>query len=356
VNRALLLYFLAVAPLAASMPPLPLPAWIQVDLALDRPPELGGTATVRLQLAALLGKLPGTRWELILPDQLELVRGAHSGTADLEPGKPATIEAVVRAKAQLEGANLSVEVTSRPPRTALVDQVERTTRGEPERREGGLKLVSALPAQDVQRRIVGLTVSAEEGLLAEAPDPAYRRLVRSGPAVFLLLDAVPGVDTAGAVAQLKALLPRLATFRRISTGKPDDPLARIVADLTLEAAKLRYQQALLALSSGSATAARLQLAGPEVAIPGLPPSLDSARRVALAAAAALSGERAAALRELDDLAPRLPRGPASRYLDLARAEVRRRAGRPADARAAYQRALAAAPSLTLARTRLRDLP
>lgn len=343
---------LAALPATASMPPIPLPAWVKVDLTLDRAPEIGSTATGRLTLTALLDRLEGVRWELDLPDQLDLSRGARKGTADLEKGKPAVVEVSLRARGPIEGANVAVEVTTRPPRAALADEVARTWK---DQREVGMKLIAALPKEDVQRRIVGLTVTADEGLLAEARDPAYRRVVRVRGSVFALLDALPGVDAKGVERQLKAQLPRLERFRRISSGKPDDPLTRLVNDLTLENAKLRMQRVVLALAEGRHAGARAELSAADVARAGLPPSLEHGRRMAMAVAAAMTNDPEAASRELDALSAVVPPGQARRYIELNRAEVHRLASRLPEAREAYQRALAVAPAFTLVRKRLLEL-
>src|SRR5205807_2603029 len=101
---------IALAPARAAMPPLPLPAWVQVDLALDHAPALGGTATVRLKLTALLARLEGVKWEVTLPPQLVVASGARAGTLALEVGKPFQTTLVVRAQEPCEGRAVAAEV------------------------------------------------------------------------------------------------------------------------------------------------------------------------------------------------------------------------------------------------------
>lgn len=349
---AVLMLAVAARPLAASMPPLPLPAWIKVELALDRPPEIGGTATAKLTLTALLERLEGARWELDVPAGLDLVAGQKKGASDLEKGKPVTVEFGLRAHAPVEGANLAVEVITRPPRGALAAEVTATWKDE---REVGMKLIAALPKEDTQRRILGLTVTPEEGYLAEARDPAYRRVVKTEKSVFMLLDALPGMDVKSVDAQLKVYQPRLERFRKISSGKEGDPLTRLTNDLTLQVAKLRCEEVVLALAGGQHANARAALSGPEVAKAGMPPSLEHGRRMAMLVASAMAGDLETAARELDALGAVVPPGPARRYVEFNRAEVHRLAGRTAEAREAYQRALFVAPSFSLARRRLGEL-
>lgn len=339
-------------PAFASMPPLPLPAWVKVDLALDAAPELNGTATLHLTLTALLERIEGARWDLDLPDQIDVVNGQKNGAVDLDRGKPTRVDIPLRVRAPIEGANLAVEVRTRPPRGALAEEVARTWKDE---REVGMRLISALPKEDVQRRILGLTVTPDEGYLAESKDPAYRRVVRTDRAVFALLDAMPGVDARALDVQLSVAAPRLERFSRISTGKPGDPLTRLTDDLKLTVAKLRFEKVVLELAAGQHANARLELSAKEVAKAGLPTALEQGRRMAMAVAAAMGGDLEVATRELDALGAVVTPGAARRYVELNRAEVHRLAGRSAEARAAYERALAVAPAFTLARRRLAEL-
>ena len=107
-------------PASATMPPLPLPAWVKVELALDRAPEVNGVAQARLTLTALLDRLEGVRWELDVPGEVDVVSGQKHGTADLEKGKALSVQVGVRAHAPVEGANLAVLLAERGP-LRLVD-------------------------------------------------------------------------------------------------------------------------------------------------------------------------------------------------------------------------------------------
>lgn len=349
---AVLLWAVTAHPAAATMPPLPLPAWVKVDLALERAPELNGTAPVKLTLTALLDRLEGARYEVDVPSEIDVVSGQKKGAVDLERGKPVVVELGLRPHAPVEGANVAVEVTTRPPRSALAEEVGRTWKDE---REIGMKLIAALPKEDVQRRIVGLTVTPEEAFLAESRDPAYRRVVKTDKSVFLLLDALPNLDAKAVERQLREYVPRLERFRKISSGKEGDPITRLTTDLTLQVAKLRCEEVVLALAAGQAANARAALSAPEVAKAGMPPALEHGRRMAMIVASAMLGDLETASRELDALGAVVPPGPARRYVEYNRAEVHRLAGRIPEAKEAYGRALAVAPSLSLARRRLAEL-
>jgi hypothetical protein len=355
MNRAALacLALLSVArPLSASLPPLPLPAWIRVDLRMDRAPELDGSATVKLTLTALLEKLPAVKYELDLPRTMEVAGGAKSGTVDLEPGKPAVLEIPLHARGPVDGGNVSVDVTTRPPRSALRAEVERSWN---DQKDAGVKLIAALPPTDVQRRFVGLTVTPDESFLATASDPAYRHPIQVGDARFLLLDAIPGMDAKAVAGRLATQMPRLERFRKMSTGRQNDPLTRLVSDLTSEVAKLRYQQAVFALASGKPGEVPAILTSKELTSPELSPTFDHARKLALAVAAVASGDTAGALQQLDALDAAVPAGPPHRYVDLARGEIFKMTGKTSEARAAYRKAVEVAPSFTLAKRRLAEL-
>ena len=353
MKRAALLLFLCVAgPALASLPPLPLPAWVLVELAMDRAPELDGTATLTIKLTAPLARLEGVKWELDLPREFDVATGPKSGVVTLEQGKVLEVRASLHARAAVEGATLGVEVTSRPPRAELAAEVERAF---PAQKEYGMKLIAGLPKQVTERRFVNMTVTPDESWLADARDPVYRFRVKAGAAELVLLDALPGLDAKTVEKRLSELEPRLERLAKIATGKPADPLTPVVEKLRIDRTQLRYQRALLELAAGKPEPAAAELSAPDVAGVQVAPTLQAARRIAYAAALAATKDLPGALQRIDAVLTALPPGPGRRYAEYDRAEFLRASGKPDEAKAAYQRALEASPGFTLARRRLQDL-
>ncbi|MBI4863598.1 MAG: hypothetical protein HY815_25570 [Candidatus Riflebacteria bacterium] len=343
------------APATASMPPIPIPTWIQVELTARQPPEIGQRTSLQAQVMALLAPQPGARWEAVFPEGLEVLSGKTSGTLDLEPGHAVTLEFGVQARAPLSGANVVFRVTTRPPRDVLRKEAERLHTDEPVRDQAA-RLIEKLPEEDTQSRILGFTTTEEEATLAEAPDPAYRRYVADpGRTVRLaLLDAMPGMTLEAVRARIQVATPKLTAFQRMSKGDPKEPLAGMVADLALDLAKLRYQEALLVLSAGDAKTALAILKEGSMVASKLPAPLETGRLVAIGAASFLAVDRQTSLDVFARVLAMPGLGPTARYVEFDSGEVLRSTGDVAGAREAYRRALGLAPAFSLARRRLAE--
>jgi hypothetical protein len=225
---------------------------------------------------------------------------------------------------------------------------------EPARREAGLRLVSGLPSEDTQVRVVGVTVTPEEALFAEAPDPAFLRWVRPAgtDGALALLDSFPGMELEVTVQRAKETETRLSVFTRLVKGRTDDPVARLVQELSLDLAKLRYQEAVLRLTAGQAAPASAILDGDPLRRAKLPGTLEVGRQVASAVARFLLGDAARALDLLDQVGRRKDLAATARYVEFDRGEILRLVRRTDEARAAYRRAVELGTGFTLARRRL----
>ena len=332
----------------AGLPPLPLPAWVQVDLTMDRPPEIGRTAVVRLRVVSLLARLEGVRWEITLPREMAVEGGARSGVLTLEQGKPVEQTLEARANAPMEGASLFVEVKTRPPREELAAEVARRFPAEKDR---GTRMVRELPREDIQRRFIGFTVGAEQSFFATAPGPAWRHVLRTASgAELIVLDAAPGLDAKAVERSLAEVEGRLERFRKIATGKPEDPLGPVVESLEADRIRLRYQRGMVALEAGKSAEAKAAF-GAEAG--ALPPALQIGRR----AAVALAGDLPGASSTLEAMCAES--GPARKYLEYDRGELLRVAGKAAEAREAYRRAIEAGRvegvAMTIAAAKLETL-
>ena len=135
---------------------------------LDRPTK------VIVQVKSLLAPLAGAKWEVLVPPEMNVTSGAKSGTVDLDPARPFVAELTVLASAPIIGTNLSVEVTTRPPKAALEKAIQAQFKDDATKRKAGLELVGKLPEEDTQRRILGLTVTARASPRRRTPRTAAR--------------------------------------------------------------------------------------------------------------------------------------------------------------------------------------
>ena len=112
------------------------------------------------------------------------------------------------------------------------------------------------------------------------------------------------MDSGALKGRQAEIAPRLATFKKLAAGKKAKALLQMVADLELDMAKLRYQEAILLLAEGRAAPARELLESPTLAGAKFPAAMGFGRRLALAVTCGLAGETGRAQTLLSELGRR----------------------------------------------------
>jgi hypothetical protein len=354
VRWALVVALLAATALRASTPPLPLPPWVDIELSSDQAPELRRPVTFHATVKALLAKDAQARYAFTLPDGLAVRAGSKSGVLNLEPDRAVTVDLTVEVTKPLFGASVTLDVTSHPPKARMREEVMQAF-SDKAYRDRAVSLVNGLPAESVLTRILGFSTSAAEGTFATDADPAYRRYVslHDQQATFPVLDAEPGSTLGTVNQQLKTDVARLVVFKRLVATGAKDPIPRMTADLERTVARLRYQEAVFHLVAGQAQQALAILEAPALTGAQLAPSMETARRIAVAVALVMKGEPSRARTALEGLLAK-GIGRTARYVHFALGEILRLGGDRNGAARHYDAALKSAPSYSAARARLEE--
>lgn len=353
------LLWLAAGPSGAVEPPLPLPDWLTVDLALRTLPEVDRPGLAVATVRCLLGPVQDLRYAFEIPAGVK-GDGPKEGTVRLGAGQSRRISLGLKASGSVVGGGLLVTVIGRVPRSALEEAVRARFAGDRAQVEAGLRLVGALADEATARSIAGFSVTEREAWRADEGPVAGRVLSPAGsPEVALLVvETQPGATAVALESRMRQLETTLRILARPGAGGREDVISDMRHDTGLDLIRSRIQLGIERAAAGRAREAVSLLEGVEGKVRKATASRELAGlaevgRLALGVASALAGDTVRA----NDAFDRLLSDPAARarvraYAAFDRAELSRLAGRPG--RTLYERALGLVPSFTLARRRARE--